>query len=195
MMSKNSKPSVSQAEKLLFERVLSDVKPIQNAGPFSTLGQEVIKIPQRSENEARKNLNTQSKSKPSQKPLFLKNFLPGRAPGLDKSSAIKLAKGKFTIQGKLDLHGMTQRQAHAALIDFIQTSFDNRKRNLLVITGKGRRKGEDEVAGYRKREGILKSIVPKWLDEPPLQSLVLAFTTSQREDGGAGALYVLLRRN
>ena len=195
MMSKNSKTSISQAEKLLFERVLSDVKPIENAGPFSTSGQEVIKIPQRTESTARKNLSTQSKTKPSQKPLFLKNFLPGRAPGLDRSSAIKLAKGKFTIQGKLDLHGMTQRQAHAALIDFIQTSFDDRKRNLLVITGKGRSKGEDEVAGYRKREGILKSIVPKWLDEPPLRSLVLAFTTSQREHGGAGALYVLLRKN
>ena len=194
-MSKNSKTSISQAEKLLFERVLSDVKPIENAGPFSTSGQEVIKIPQRTESTARKNVSTQSKTKPSQKPLFLKNFMPGRAPGLDRSSAIKLAKGKFTIQGKLDLHGMTQRQAHAALIEFIQTSFDDRKRNLLVITGKGRPQGQDEVAGYRKREGILKSIVPKWLDEPPLRSLVLAFTTSQREHGGAGALYVLLRKN
>ena len=194
-MSKNSKPSVSKAEKLLFERVLSDVKPIENVGPLSTPGQEAIQIRRRTGNIARKNLSTRSKSKPSQKPLFLKNFLPGKAPGLDRSSAIKLAKGKFTIQGKLDLHGMTQRQAHAALIDFIQTSFNDRKRNLLVITGKGRSKGEDEVARYEKREGILKNIVPKWLDESPLRGLVLAFTTSQREDGGAGALYVLLRRN
>ena len=75
MMSKNSKTSISQAEKLLFERVLSDVKPIENAGPFSTSGQEVIKIPQRTESTARKNLSTQSKTKPSQKPLFLKNFM------------------------------------------------------------------------------------------------------------------------
>ena len=114
---------------------------------------------------------------------------------MDRSSAIKLAKGKFTIQGKLDLHGMTQRQAHAALIEFIQTAFNDGKRNLLVITGKGRSKIEDEVAGYGKGEGILKRIVPKWLDEPPLRGLVLAFTTSQREHGGAGALYVLLRKN
>ena len=194
-MSKNSKRSVSQAEKLLFERVLSDVKPIESVGTFSTSGQEAIKISQRTENIARKNLSTQTKSKPSQKPLFLKNFLPGRAPGLDRSSAIKLAKGRFTVQGKLDLHGMTQRQAHAALIDFIQASFDDRKRNLLVITGKGRSKGQGEVAEYGKREGILKSIVPKWLDESPLRGLVLAFTTSQREHGGTGALYVLLRKN
>ena len=194
-MSKNSKRSVSQAEKLLFERVLSDVKPIESVGTFSTSGQEAIKISQRTENIARKNLSTQTKSKPSQKPLFLKNFLLGRAPGLDRSSAIKLAKGKFTIQGKLDLHGMTQRQAHAALIDFIQTSFNDRKRSLLVITGKGRPKSEDEVARYGKREGILKNIVPKWLDESPLRGLVLAFTTSQREHGGAGALYVLLKKN
>ena len=194
-MSKNSKPSVSEAEKLLFERVLSDVKPIEHVGPFSSSGQEAVKIPQPTQNTVRKNLSAQTKNKASQKPLFLNNFLPGRAPGLDRSSAIKLAKGKFTIQGKLDLHGMTQRQAHAALIDFIQTSFNDRKRNLLVITGKGRSKGEDEVARYEKREGILKNIVPKWLDESPLRGLVLAFTTSQRRDGGAGALYVLLRRN
>ena len=194
-MSKNSKPSVSKAEKLLFERVLSDVKPIENVGTFISSGQEAVKMPQRTKEIARKNSSTQTKSKPSQKPLFLKNFLPGRAPGLDRSSAIKLAKGRFIIQGKLDLHGMTQRQAHAALIDFIQAGFNHRKRNLLVITGKGRPKGEDEVVGYRKREGILKSIVPKWLDEPPLRGLVLAFTTSQREHGGAGALYVLLRKN
>ena len=194
-MSKNSKLSVSKAEKLLFERVLSDVKPLENLGPFSSSGQEAVKIPQRTKNTVRKNLSTQTKSKPSQKPLFLNNFLPGRAPGLDRSSAIKLAKGKFTIQGKLDLHGMTQRQAHAALIEFIQTSFDDRKRNLLMITGKGRPKGQDEVAGYRKREGILKSIVPKWLDESTLRSLVLALTTSQREHGGGGALHVLLRKN
>ena len=194
-MSKNSKPSVSKAEKLLFERVLSDVKPIENVGAFSNSGQEAVKIPQRTKNTARKDLSTQTKSKPSQKPLFLNNFLPGKAPGLDRSSAIKLAKGKFTIQGRLDLHGMTQQQAHVALIDFIQASFNDRKRNLLVITGKGRPRGRDEVGVYGEGKGILKSIVPKWLDESPLQSLVLAVTTSQREHGGAGALYVLLRKN
>ena len=194
-MSKNSKPSVSKAERLLFDKVLSDVKPIENDGPLSNSGQEAVKIPRRTKNTTRKDLSTQTKSKPSQKPLFLNNFLPGKAPGLDRSSAIKLAKGKFTIQGRLDLHGMTQRQAHAALIDFIQTSFNDRKRNLLVITGKGRPRGRDEVGVYGEGKGILKSIVPKWLDESPLQSLVLAVTTSQREHGGAGALYVLLRKN
>ena len=194
-MPKIPKPSISRAEKLLFERVLSDVKPIENVGPFSSSGQEAVKIPQRTQNTVRKNLSAQTKNKPSQRPLFLNNFSPGRAPGLDRSSAIKLAKGKFTIQGKLDLHGMTQRQAHAALIDFIQTSFNDRKRNLLVITGKGRPKSKDEVGAYGENKGILRSIVPKWLDEPPLRGLVLAFTTSQRKHGGAGALYVLLRKN
>ena len=194
-MSKNSKPSISKAEKLLFERVLSDVKPIENVGPFSSSGQEAVKIPQRTQNTVRKNWSTQTKNKPSQKPLFLNNFLPGRAPGLDRSSAINLIKGKLKIEGKLDLHGMSQRQANAALIDFIEISFNNRKRNLLVITGKGRPKSKDEVGAYGENKGILRSIVPKWLDEPPLRGLVLAFTTSQRQHGGAGALYVLLRKN
>jgi len=194
-MSKKSRTSLSKAEKLLFERVLSDVKPIENIPHLISSREVTVKIPQRTRNTVRKNMNTQTKSKPPHKPLFLNNFLPGRAPGLDRSSAVKLAKGKFTIQGKLDLHGMTQRQAHAALIEFIQTAFNDGKRNLLVITGKGRSKIEDEVAGCGKGNGILKRIVPKWLDEPPLRGLVLAFTTSKREHGGAGALYVLLRKN
>ena len=194
-MPKIPKPSISRAEKLLFERVLSDVKPLENVGSFTSSVQETIKIFQRDKNATGKDLSKKTKSKSSQKPLFLNNFLPGRAPGLDRSSAVNLIKGKFKIEGKLDLHGMTQRQANAALIDFIEISFNDRKRNLLVITGKGRSKGEDEMARYEKREGILKNIVPKWLDESPLRGLVLAFTTSQREDGGAGALYVLLRRN
>ena len=64
-MSKNSKPSVSKAEKLLFERVLSDVKPIENVGPFSSSGQEAVKIRQRTQNNVRKNMSTQTKNKPS----------------------------------------------------------------------------------------------------------------------------------
>ena len=194
-MSKIPKPSISRAEKLLFERVLSDVKPLENVGSFTSSVQETIKISPRDKNATGKDLSKKTKSKASQKPLFLNNFLPGRAPGLDRSSAVNLIKGKFKIEGKLDLHGMTQRQANAALIDFIEISFNDRKRNLLVITGKGRPKSKDEVGAYGENKGILRSIVPKWLDEPPLRGLVLAFTTSQRQHGGAGALYVLLRKN
>ena len=114
-MSKIPKPSISRAEKLLFERVLSDVKPLENAGSFTSSVQETIKIPQRDKNATGKDLSKKTKSKSPQKPLFLNNYLPGRAPGLDRSSAINLIKGKLKIEGTLDLHGMTQRQANVAL--------------------------------------------------------------------------------
>ena len=75
-MSKIPKPSISRAEKLLFERVLSDVKPLENVGSFTSSVQETIKISQRDKNATGKDLSKKTKSKSSQNPLFLNNFLP-----------------------------------------------------------------------------------------------------------------------
>ena len=69
-MSKIPKPSISRAEKLLFERVLSDVKPLENVGSFTSSVQETIKVSQRDKNATGKDLSKKTKSKSSQKPLF-----------------------------------------------------------------------------------------------------------------------------
>jgi DNA-nicking Smr family endonuclease len=100
-------------------------------------------------------------------------------PGLDRRSAQRLKRGQMAIAARLDLHGMTQDEAHRALHRFITHSAGARRRNLLVITGKS---------------GVLHGAVPRWLDEPELRALVLAKERAQAKDGGSGALYVLLRR-
>lgn len=84
------------------------------------------------------------------------------------------------IDGKLDLHGMTQAEAHRVLIGFIENAYAMQKRCVIIVTGKGR--------------GILKDNVPRWLNEGALRSRILSFSYAQQRDGGEGALYVLIKR-
>ena len=113
--------------------------------------------------------------------------------GLDRKTADKLRKGQMQLEGRLDLHGMTQIEAHTALNSFITASYIAGKRCVLVITGKGL--GAD---GRRdplsQGQGVLKRMVPEWLGEQPLVGVILKAERAQPQHGGDGALYVLLRR-
>lgn len=106
--------------------------------------------------------------------------------GLDRATAERLRRGKLPIEGTLDLHGLTQDEAHGALIHFITTAQERGKRCVLVITGKGR---------SPQSEGVLKRRVPQWLAMPPLRDIIIRAQPAQPRHGGSGALYVLLRRN
>ena len=103
--------------------------------------------------------------------------------GIDRSSAKKLQQGKMMLEARIDLHGLSQLAAHQRLQHFIQKSRQEGLRTILVITGKGR-------AG----RGVLRENVPQWLSEPPLSEAIIAFGASRPQDGGAGALYVSLKR-
>lgn len=108
----------------------------------------------------------------------------GKTVGIDRRTAERMTKGEMTIDGRLDLHGMMQDGAHAALRGFVMASSDMGRRCLLVITGKGNREGT----------GVLRREVPRWLNEPSLRPFVLAFSYARPQHGGEGALYVLLKR-
>jgi DNA-nicking Smr family endonuclease len=109
---------------------------------------------------------------------------PGRFPNLDKRSAERLAKGQMTVSARLDLHGLTEAQAHGALDRFIAASHAMGRRCVLVITGKG-----------AEGKGVLKRALPLWLNLPALRPLVLAVSQARQKDGGEGAWYVLLKRS
>ena len=111
----------------------------------------------------------------------------GRPMGMDKRNAARLRRGKLPIEARIDLHGMTQERAHAALGSFILRSHDAGYRCVLVITGKGLRQDG--------RVGVLRSAVPRWLNEPPYRERVLAVTHATPNDGGEGAYYVMLKRH
>ena len=103
--------------------------------------------------------------------------------GIDRSSAKKIQQGKMPLEARLDLHGLSQLDARHHLQQFIATALQNGLRNILVITGKG-----------RMGQGVLRTNVPQWLSEPPLSDHIIAFGPSRPQDGGAGALYVRLKR-
>jgi DNA-nicking Smr family endonuclease len=98
----------------------------------------------------------------------------------------RVARGKEAIDGRLDLHGLTQNEAHAALLRFLRTATARDARLVLVITGKGGR-GEGE-------RGVLKRQVPQWLSLPEFRTLIIGFEQAHVAHGGEGALYIRVRR-
>lgn len=116
-------------------------------------------------------------------PRTLPSLSKGQSPGVDRRTAQRFKRGRMDIDGRIDLHGMGQEVAHAALIRFITGSAQNGLRCVLVITGQGDR-----------GQGVLKKMVPRWLNDTPLRPHVLSFSQAQVDHGGYGALYVLLRR-
>jgi DNA-nicking Smr family endonuclease len=123
-----------------------------------------------------------------------KPFLPPYVPPvstpspdarLDRPTHGKIARGRLSIDARIDLHGMTQAEAHEVLLAFLHRAHASGMRHVLVITGKGISKGGD---------GILRRAVPGWLTTPPFRGLVGAHATAARHHGGEGALYLRLRR-
>lgn len=108
-----------------------------------------------------------------------------RFAGIDRANAERLKRGLHPIEARLDLHGLTQAEAHNELIEFVEASYQVGRRCLLVITGRGL---------SPEGPGVLKSAVPRWLAEARTRRLILAISGAQPRHGGAGALYVLLRR-
>lgn len=112
---------------------------------------------------------------------------------VDRRTSERLRRGKMPIEGRLDLHGLTQIQAFDALQSFIPKAYYARKRCVLVITGKGHdRSGNAPI--YAQKKGVLRQKTPQWLLDDPLQQYVLKIEQSRPEHGGEGAFYVLLRR-
>ena len=133
-----------------------------------------------------------AKNQSPQNPVTPKE--PPPAAGIDRRTKEKLRQGKFPIEGRLDLHGHNQAQAHNELIQFIERGFERGQRCLLVITGKGSGEKKEEGGWLEPETGVLKREVPRWLTEKSLAGKVIAFTPAQTKHGGEGALYVYLRR-
>jgi DNA-nicking Smr family endonuclease len=117
-----------------------------------------------------------------------------RGEALDRQTARQLERGRLAVEARLDLHGMRQRDAHAALRRFLKAAHGKGLRHVLVITGKG---GEPDTrrSFYEEDErGVLRQAVPHWLAAPDLASLVGSYSAAPRRLGGEGALYVRLRK-
>lgn len=121
------------------------------------------------------------------------DHLRGASVRMDRKNYQKMTRGKLSPEGRIDLHGMTLARAHPALTRFILSAHADGKRLVLVITGKGRDRFDDDPIPVRR--GVLRHQVPHWLASPPLGALVLQVTPAHQKHGGDGAYYVYLRRS
>lgn len=113
-------------------------------------------------------------------------YINGHVVGLDVKLQVRLKAGFYSPEAHLDMHGFNSEQAWVALIQFIKESYMQGRRCLLLIPGRGKNSPE----GY----GVLRERVQLWLTQDPMKRVVLAFCTALPKHGGAGALYVLLRK-
>lgn len=113
-------------------------------------------------------------------------FVEGWVAGLDHKIVLKLRRGEFSVQGHLDLHGLTKEEAKRAAEQFLRGARLAGKRCVLLVHGRGLH-SKDQVP-------VLKDALRGWLATQRFARHVLAFATAKPADGGAGALYVLLRR-
>ena len=107
----------------------------------------------------------------------------GQGVAISKKNYRNLSKGNVNIDDKLDMHGYRELEANNLLEEFINNSFENGKRLLLVITGKG-----------QKGEGVIKKNIINWLNAKNIRNKILAVNHASNKHGGSGALYILLRK-
>ena len=100
----------------------------------------------------------------------------------------RVARGHAAIDVRLDLHGLTQKQAHAALLHFLTQAQAQDAKLALVVTGKG------IAAGAASERGVLRRQVPLWLSLPEFRRFIVSFQEAHASHGGEGALYLRLRR-
>ena len=141
---------------------------------------------------------TPPKRQPPRKPFLPPYQAPLSAAArpdkaVDPAIRRKVGRGRIDIDGRIDLHGMTQNEARAALHHFIHARFARGDRTVLVITGKGLKTDNDYIAAMTER-GVLRTMLPIWLNEPGLAPMVSGWSVAARGHGGEGAGYVRLRR-
>lgn len=168
---------ISHEDRILWEKVARTVKPLKGkAAPhFDAFESETMDVL----------LSTA--------PLPVKPAIAGASKAkkqtvpakLDEPTHRKIAKGKLNLSARVDLHGLTQGEAHSLLHAFLHRAHSEGLRHILIITGKGTSSSS---------QGVLRQAVPHWFATPMFRPYVSAYEDAARHHGGAGALYVRLRR-
>jgi DNA-nicking Smr family endonuclease len=172
----------------LWQRVADTAEPLQKGK------NRFINLPDPVEGQ-RREIPQPEKKPPSAAP-YQAEVIP-KAPSLpgvasfDRREARRLGAGRLSVDARIDLHGMRQREAYGSLKAFLARAQGQGHKHVLVITGKGGKRDHD---GSFER-GVLNREVPRWLSEPDFRAWVVSFTSASKRHGGEGALYVRLRRS
>lgn len=173
----------AEAEKNLFVRAAGKVSPLREPARVQLLRDQPAPIAvQKQLDEQRVLQEAISDEFDGATLLDVDDALSFRRPGIGTDITRKLRKGGWSMQGEIDLHGMRREEAREALSAFIRESVKRGWRCVRVVHGKG--------LGSPGKTPVLKGRVQSWLIQ---KNEVLAFVQARGDEGGAGALVVLLK--
>lgn len=184
------KRSLRPEEKAIWRKVASSVKPISEARLRDLDEPEAIEKPrEKPVPETKQSLRHGHFPHPHTKPK-----LP--ALPVDRGAEKRVRKGRLEIDGRIDLHGLTQDMALRTLRNFLAMAYRDGYRTVLVITGKGLKARERESEPWEKQEepGVLKRKLPEWLGNAEFRQWVSGYAIAHLRHGGGGAFYVTMRR-
>lgn len=187
-MSRRKPRSLSPEEKSLWSKVTQTAEPLKTPQALFTDAPILTPTRQTPKPALIAPFKIGQKARPAQTAMPV----PSAPVAMDKRTFTKMKRGKMSPDAKIDLHGMTQEEAHPALINTLLNAHAAGKRLVLVVTGKGKKR--DDGGPIPVRTGILKHAVPQWLKQAPLKQIVLQTNQANQSHGGSGALYVYLRR-
>ena len=175
----------------LFGAAMADVKPLCGEGRRRIPPPPPVKHPPRfmeqENNEVFRHLVGLVSGEAPFELWYSDEYVDGAVIGLSPEIVKKLKKGDFSYQDYIDLHGCKREEAREKVIHFVKRGFAGKLRCILIVSGRG--------LNSRERQPVLKQELVRWLTHSPLRRIVLAFASARSYDGGAGAFYVLLRRN
>jgi len=175
--SRMARRSLTIGERELWSTITRSIAPLRRARPLPEAEQDDVQVEALpAPRAAAPEIHVPEKPRPS----------PALAP-FDRRLRQRLARGREGIDATIDLHGLTQAEAHGALTRFLRRASAGGARMVLVITGKG---GRDDFGD----RGVLRRQVPHWLTSRELRDYVVGFDAAHVTHGGEGALYVRVRR-
>ena len=169
----------NESDELAWNEAVKDVQKLKQPSTFKPV--------------LKKNTHHHSLSEPT--PVY-KNYAHkvdlNTPADIDKNTLKRFKREEFGIEASLDLHGMTIDQAYTAVKNFIISSYNQNKRAIIIVTGKGLMHQDEDIF---QPKGVLKQSVPEWLKKSDISPLILTYIHPSEKLGGNGALYLLLRRN
>jgi DNA-nicking Smr family endonuclease len=187
------KRALTEDERELFESTLADARPLKKS-PRRPKKRTKPVLAQTPPVPAKKE-KTEKKETELAAPVLRR-----RTVGIDGNTADRLRRGLIEPQARLDLHGLSERDAQRALITFVRSARSRKLRMVLIVTGKGgsaANRAEEttfELGLDMSMRGVLRVMTPRWLKEPGLAEIIVDVREAHRRHGGSGALYVYLRK-
>ena len=185
---------ITEEEKKLWDIINKETKPLEKITTKSTLPDLRKKIVEKNLPVLKEEILFQNTF--SDSPAVLPNSsgpLPFLIDAIDRRTSRKIRKQSLSIEARLDLHGLYQKEAYERLKVFLATSHQKGYKLVLIITGKG-------IAASRKEpwsneySGVLKKNIPQWLKNKSVFPQVLSISIAQPQDGGHGAYYIFLKK-